>query len=154
MSCWLVACASLPIPGQPSVKSTAQEFLAVYAARNDFEALMDYYADEAQLEDLIFGHLAENKAQISAFLNWNDGKFSLPDGPPALRTTNLNVDGNTVVAQGHFTPFYYDGNSHGPWKFVIILEFNGAGKIIKQTDWINYTPRNKFLGGENRNLDL
>lgn len=31
------------------------------------------------------------------------------------------------------------------------LDFDEHGKIIKHTDWINYTPREKFLGRKNLN---
>jgi hypothetical protein len=56
-----------------------------------------------------------------------------------------------VVAQGYFKPFSYDGKSFGPWRFVIILEFNDDGKIVREIDWINYTPRENFLGGKDIN---
>ena len=53
-----------------------------------------------------------------------------------------------------FHEFSYDGSKLGPWLFVIIQEFNSDNKIIKQTDWINYTPRDNFLGGKNMNDSL
>jgi hypothetical protein len=75
----------------------------------------------------------------------------LPSGPPALEVTALTAQGSRVVAQGYFKPFSYDGKFFGPWRFVIILEFNDDGKIVREIDWINYTPRENFLGGKDIN---
>jgi hypothetical protein len=151
----LAACSSisvkLPSIGADKPVEIAEDFFEVYRERQDFEALMGFYAEEAQLEDLIYGHFAEDKASIRAFLNWNDNKFELPNGPPALEVTSLTAQSSRVVAQGYFKPFSYDGKSFGPWRFVIILEFNDDGKIVREIDWINYTPRENFLGGKDIN---
>ncbi len=141
----------LPNLGAEKPIEIAERFFAVYAQRQDFDALMAFYAEEAQLEDLIYGHFAQDKTAIRAFLNWEDDKFSLANGPPALEVTALTSDGSRVVAQGYFKPFKYGDNLFGPWRFVIILEFNDEGQIVREIDWINYTPREKFLGGKDIN---
>ena len=59
-----------------------------------------------------------------------------------------------MVSQGYFHQFSFNGQILGPWLFVITQDFDKNNKIIKQTDWINYTPRKKFLGGINMNKHL
>ncbi len=150
----LSACNSMPIKlpslGEQPIE-IAQRFFEVYAERQDFEALMDFYDDAAVLEDMIYGHYAHNKADIRAFLNWSDPKFYLAEGRPALEISSMTAQGSRVVAQGAFQPFSYDQKPHGPWRFVIILEFNEQGKIRREIDWINYTPKESFLGGVDMN---
>lgn len=151
----LAACSGLPKSLNPNSNTDplerAQAFFDVYIERQDFARLMDFYAEEARLEDLIFGHVAENKAQITEFLNWNDGKFSIAEDQPVLVLESLIAHDDTVVAEGYFTPFQYNQQSFGPWRFVTLLRFDNQGLITKHTDWINYTPREKFLSGENLN---
>ena len=150
----LSACSSLPKIGGEKPIDRARQFFEVYQQRSDFEALMSFYAEDAQFEDLIYGHFAGNKSAIRSFLNWNDGKFSLAPGRLALKVDSLIEQDNLVVARGHFSEFSYNNQSFGPWRFVILLEFNDSGYIVRETDWINYTPRNKFLNGEDLNNRL
>ena len=142
--------AALPSEGAP-ISEVAERYFAVYAEREDFDALMSFYADHAVLEDMIYGHLAQDKASIREFLDWSLGDFSVVDGKPALEVRELVIDGNTAVARGFFNRFVFQGREMGPWRFVIWLAFNEDGKIVRHTDWINYTPRKEFLGGENLN---
>ena len=146
----LMACSTLP--GRTAKPlAQAELFFDVYAERTDFERFMAFYADDAILEDLIYGHIAQGKSEIRAFLNWNDGKFALSNGATAMRVNKLHADGRYVYAQGVFNAFSYSGKPHGPWRFLIALEFNREGQIIRHIDWINYTPRESFLGGKNLN---
>ncbi|MEM7586912.1 MAG: hypothetical protein AAF560_26210, partial [Acidobacteriota bacterium] len=50
------------------------------------------------------------------------------------------AEGRTAVARGYFTAFTFDGQPLGPWRFMIALEFSGAGLIQRQEDFINYPP--------------
>ena len=150
----LPALAPAPAPTskvEALVTERATEYFQVYAERKDFNRLMSFYADEASLQDLIFGYIADDKKAIEAFFNWNDGFFELPVGQPALVLNALTVQGQRAVAQGHFTPFTYKGRDLGPWWFVTILDFNPDGLIVRHSDWINYTPRELFLEGDNLN---
>ncbi|MBY6187301.1 nuclear transport factor 2 family protein [Marinobacter hydrocarbonoclasticus] len=139
------------VPVQPTPDERAMDYFDVYAERQDFARLMSFYADEAVLEDMVYGHYAEGKSEIRSFLDWSRGAFRVVGGGPALSLSSLVSDGNTVVAEGHFRAFEFEGEPLGPWRFVIWLEFDDAGQITRQTDWINYTPRRNYLGGENRN---
>lgn len=149
---FIIGCAATQ--KQPDTRALAQQYFAIYAERQDFEALMAMYDDKAVLEDMIYGFYAKDKSVIRAFFNWHDGHFELPSGPPALVVEKQAFDGTLVITEGHFTRFKYKGKAMGPWRFVIWLEFNEQGKIIRQVDWINYTPRKDFLGGKNMNKEL
>ena len=134
-----------------NIRKIAEEYFTVYAERKNYEALMSFYSDEMTLEDMIFGFHAPNKGVFRDFFDWNRGGFSVIDDKPALVITGQVTDGNSVVTRGYFNSFIYEGVEHGPWRFVTWLDFDEFGKIVKHTDWINYTPREKFLGGENLN---
>ena len=75
-------------------------------------------------------------------------------GKPVLTISKQVIDGRNVITEGYFNQFKYNGQVLGPWLFVIVHQFNDKNKIIKQTDWINYTPRKQFLGGKNMNQGL
>ncbi|MBY6095776.1 nuclear transport factor 2 family protein [Ferrimonas balearica] len=139
------------VPVTPTPMEQADDFFAVYAERKDFEALMAFYAEDAVLEDMVYGHIAEGREAIRRTLDWSRGEFRVLDGGPALTLTETVEDGSVVVVNGYFRPFEFGGDALGPWRFTIWLEFNDSGAIQRQTDWINYTPRQRYLGGENRN---
>jgi len=130
------------------------EYFSVYSQRTDFERLMSFYDNNAQFEDVIYGNSLKNKEEIKGFLAWDRGEFKILSGDRALTVTKQIFEKKTVVTQGFFLEFSYDGQVLGPWLFVIVQEFNSQNKIIKQTDWINYTPRKNFLGGKNMNNEL
>jgi hypothetical protein len=138
----------------PSIEQVAQEYFETYAERSNFDQFMVFYDDAAELRDIVYGNYLPNKMAIQGFLDWNRGTFKPITGDKILTITQQVREANTVVTQGYFHAFEYDGALLGPWLFSITLEFNDAGKIIKQTDWINYTPRDQFLGGENMNSKL
>ena len=136
------------------LSQTVDEYFRVYSQRNDFESLMSFYSNEAHFEDIIYGNHLKNKAEIRNFLAWDKGEFKVLEGENTLTITSQVVGETTAVTEGFFNEFSYDGQKLGPWLFVIVHEFNTHNKIIKQTDWINYTPRTNFLGGKNMNDEL
>jgi hypothetical protein len=131
-----------------------EDYFTVYSQRDDFNLLMSFYDENAQFEDIIYGNSFKTKTEIREFLAWDKGEFTALLGERILTVTKQIQDGNTVVTQGFFHEFIYDGEKMGPWLFIIDQEFNSQNKIIKQTDWINYTPRENFLGGKNMNDEL
>ena len=131
-----------------------ESFFNVYSQRNDFERLISFYDNNAQFEDIIYGASFKSKAEIKGFLAWDKGEFQLLSGERILTVTKQVLDKNIAVTEGFFHEFSYDGQKLGPWLFVIVQEFNTQNKIIKQTDWINYTPRENFLDGKNMNHKL
>ena len=110
------------------LQNVVDEYQPVYSERTDFERFMALYDDQAQLEVLA--------------------------GKPVLTISKHVIDGRNVITEGYFNQFKYKGQVLGPWLFVIVHQFNDKNKIIKQTDWINYTPRKQFLGGKNMNQGL
>lgn len=134
-----------------NIGKIVEDYFTVYAERKDYEALMSFYSDVMVLEDMIFGFHAPNKEVFRDFFDWNKGGFSVIGNKPALVITDQVIDENSVVTRGYFNAFIYEEVEYGPWRFVTWLDFDEHGKIIKHTDWINYTPREKFLGGENLN---
>lgn len=135
---------------QVNLAQVANAFFAIYAKRQDTTSLLSFYADEAEIQDLVYGELVKGKPAITHFYDWHSGNVKLLEND-ALKVTNQITQGNVVVTRGYFTPFLYYDQPQGPWRFVIWLEFNQEGKIVKQYDWINYTPKETFIGGENLN---
>jgi hypothetical protein len=131
-----------------------EDYFSVYSQRSDFNRLISFYDNNAQFEDIVYGNILKNKEEIKEFLAWNKGDFKALSGEKILTVTKQVIKGNTAVSQGFFHEFSYNGQKFGPWLFVIVQEFNYQHKIIKQTDWINYTPRKNFLGGKNMNDEL
>ena len=149
--CYLILLAGCTHNSQVNIKPVVKDYFTVYAQRQDFDKLLSFYDEKAQLEDLVYGHHAKSKTDIEQFFAWNDGKFALVKPGPALVIQKQVFEGNKVATEGYFTEFTYDGQQMGPWRFLIWLEFNSSGKIIRHVDWINYTPKENFIGGQNLN---
>lgn len=132
-------------------QSVARDYFDVYAERMDFEKLMSFFADNAELVDMVYGHRADGAAEIAAFLDWSRGSFRVVDGKQALVVDRQVAQGNQVVTHGVFRTFEFNGETLGPWAFTIWLTFSPEGKILREEDWINYTPRENYLGGVNMN---
>lgn len=137
-----------------ALSEVVNDYFSVYSQRNDFERFMSFYDNNAQFEDIIYGNSLKNKKEIKSFLAWDRGEFKILSGERILTITKQVFGSETVVTQGFFHEFSYDGQLLGPWLFIIVQEFNSQNKIIKQTDWINYTPRKDFLNGKNMNNEL
>ncbi len=150
---FVTACTTVT-PQHKTLKQVVDDYFDVYAQRSDFDQFMTFYAEEAELIDIVYGNHLQSKNAINEFLDWNRGEFRLVSGQKILTVTQQTIEANTVVTQGYFHSFEYDGAMLGPWLFNITLEFDNAHKIVKQTDWINYTPRAEFLGGNNMNDKL
>lgn len=148
----LTGCASLM--KNHGLAQVVQAYFDTYAKRESFNEFMTFYDDGVQFEDIIYGNHFETKAEVKQFLDWNRGEFKALSGRRILTITKQVIEGNSVITQGFFHEFSYDGQKLGPWLFIIAHEFNSLGKIVKQTDWINYTPRKGFLGGNNMNKAL
>ncbi len=133
------------------LSQVVKEYFDTYSQRDDFDKFMTYYADNAHFKDIIYGNSLNGKAEIRNFLDWNKGDFKTLKGAKILTVTRHTFAKNTVITEGFFHLFSYDGQKLGPWLFVITLELDSDYKIIQQTDWINYTPRSNFLGGKNMN---
>ncbi|KAA3637617.1 MAG: nuclear transport factor 2 family protein, partial [Bacteroidetes bacterium] len=131
---FLLACN--PAEG-PNVQNITSQYFQTYAERADFDKFLDFYADTLILEDMMMGERIEGKESLARFFDWENQLFSLKDSV-ALVVTDQIVEGHKSVTRGYFTPFTWAGTDVEPMHFTIILEFNDAGKIIKQTDWINY----------------
>jgi len=127
------------------------DYFDTYDKRIDFEHLMSFYDDTATLQDIIYGNDIKGKKQIKKFLAWDQGEFSTFSQNGVLTITDQAIDNNIVITRGYFHAFTFNKQKLGPWRFVMIHEFNDEQKIIKQTDWINYTPRANFLGGKDMN---
>ena len=130
------------------------DYFDIYSKRDDFNKFMTYFADNAKFKDVIYGNSFNSKVEIRNFLDWEKGEFKILNGNKTLTVTRHTFGENTAITEGFFHTFNYDGQKLGPWLFVITQEFDSNNKITQQTDWINYTPRNNFLGGINMNDGL
>ncbi len=133
------------------VSAQAVGYFEVYKQRKNFEQFISFYSEDAVVEDLVYGHIAVGKEQIAAFFDWNKGDFSAAEKGDILQIEAQLVSDLEVVTKGTFKRFTYFGEELGPWRFVIYQRFNSQGKIEAQEDWINYTPKSKYLSGQNLN---
>lgn len=130
----------------PNYQQLATDLFQTYKQRQDFKAFLNFYADDMAFEDVFYQVNLHSKKDFADFYDWNKGKFERLNNPHILRVDSLVTDKAQVVARGEFLQFRYNGKEMGPWRFVIWLEFNQHGKVIKQIDWINYSQKNKTKG--------
>ncbi|WP_440905507.1 hypothetical protein ACMZOO_04055 [Catenovulum sp. SX2] len=135
-------------------KKIVSEFMTAYALHEDFDYFMSFYAENAQVEDVIRGKKVKGKKQIRELFNWHDPKLSLGNSVSAVVVEQITVFENSAVVTGFFMPFVYDGLKFGPWKMTMLLTLNENGKIVEQTDWINYTPKVLFSNDPDSNLTI
>ena len=149
----LLGCSSLNDSSKVT-SLTMQSYFETYRQRSDFNGFMDFYADDVVVQDIVYGNELAGKSEVKAFFDWNRGQFELLDGKDILTITRQTLESQTVVTEGYFHRFRFNDQTLGPWRFVMIHELDDDSKIIKQVDWINYTPRENFLGGLDMNKGL
>lgn len=115
----------------------ARAFFETYEERSDSDKFMSYFAEDVVLEDIMNGDKIEGKVALKKFFDWDNPNYSKAR-EKALIVEDLIVQGNKAMARGVFTGFKWQGYAFDPMHFSIILEFNDAGKIVKEIDWINY----------------
>ncbi|CAH9049606.1 hypothetical protein PSECIP111951_00357 [Pseudoalteromonas holothuriae] len=140
-------------PQAMPLATVVAQYIEVFQKRQDFERLLTFYAPNAQLEDMIYGHVAADKKAIAKFYDWPNNKVEVLEGKALFCVSQKIIDTQqrVVIFTGQFHRFSYSGMELGPWRFLIKLQFNEQGKIIYQQDWINYTPRT--LIDESKNLN-
>ena len=139
----LTSCSAMTASGllSTSFEQRAKDYFTVYAARQDFDRFMAFYADNASVNDVVYGFTAQGKTNISAFFDWHRGQFSTALPGPILHVTRQVVAGDQVITEGQFHQFKYNGQTLGPWEFVIWQQYSAKGLILQQQDWINYSPK-------------
>ncbi|MEM9329582.1 MAG: nuclear transport factor 2 family protein [Bacteroidota bacterium] len=130
-----------------STLERTENLYRVYAERSDFERFLDFYADEMVLEDPILGQRIVGREAFRDFFDWPNPSFRKLQ-EEALIVDKIMVDGRESVVIGHFTPFQWAESTIESMHFTTLLVFDQQGKIIKQTDWINYP--NNLLNYETR----
>lgn len=122
------------------IHQRAQNWLAIYAGRSDWEALLDCYTDDMQFVDQRLRMELDGKQAFAEFYDWPDERFRLADPEkPALVVHQLVVEGRSAAVRGRFLPFYWgEAFFEASEEFVFWLEFDEQGKIIMQRDYIPY----------------
>ena len=122
------------------IRERAQSWLAIYAERSDWEALLDCYAEDMKFEDQRVRMELDGKQAFADFYDWPDERFRLADPEkPALVVHQLVVEGRSAVVRGRFLPFYWGEELFDVSDdFVFWLEFDEQGKIVFQRDYIPY----------------
>jgi ketosteroid isomerase-like protein len=130
-----------PAPLAPAPESGTRQRVEAYfeicAERKDSAAFLDFFAEDAVVEDIVNGDLVEGQEAIGQFFNWSNPHVERLESR-ALVVRSLVVEGNEAVAHGYFTRFRYDGRELGPWRFVIWLVLDPEGRILRRTDFIHY----------------
>lgn len=135
----LLLALSFNAVAKPNYEVIANAFFQTYKERTQFDKFLTFYADDMIFEDVFYRVKLKNKEQFSEFYDWHKGDFDRLANQHILRLDNVVVEHEQIVARGEFLRFSYNGKEMGPWPFVIWLEFDEHGKIIKQQDWINYS---------------
>lgn len=122
------------------VEARAKAYFDTYAMREDWQTFLDFYDETLYFEDLQFRLVCTNLDSFKRFYNWQNPAFKkVDDKKPILKLDQLLVNDSTAIGIGYFDSFYWQNDYvPGPWEFAITLTFNYKGKIIKQTDFINY----------------
>ncbi len=138
----------------PSLEQTVNRYIEVFKQRTDFDKFLSFYDEQAQLEDMVYGHYAANRAGIEKFYAWPQSRVTVLDNKPLFTVEQKIIDQQQRVAivSGQFHRFDFGGKTLGPWRFLIKLQFNERGLITYQQDWINYTPKTMVSNGENLNI--
>jgi len=141
--------------GKAKVDALAKAYFKTYAERNDWRAFLDFYDEALYFEDLQFRLVCANLDSFKRFYDWPNPAFKkIDDEKPILKLEQLLVNDSTAVGIGFFDSFYWQNQYiPGPWEFSIKLVFNSEGKIIRQTDFINY-PLAFLCGNEKLNKDI
>ncbi|MCC2615315.1 nuclear transport factor 2 family protein [Aestuariibacter halophilus] len=133
-----------------TIANAAQQYFEQYKNRDNLDAFIAHYAEDALLEDMVYGQRIQGRQALRNFYRWDDGSVRLLKDKTLVIEQQI-VDGNTVITRGTFLPFQYHDQRLGPWRFVIWQSYNHQGLIVHQMDWINYTPKEMFLGGDDLN---
>ncbi|TMP29344.1 hypothetical protein CWB99_09100 [Pseudoalteromonas rubra] len=91
-------------------------YIATYQARQDFEHFLSYYADDVQLEDMIYGFAVKDKQALAEFFNWSAGNVEILDGEQTftLDEVIVNEQQRRAVIRGTYVRFMYEGRELGP----------------------------------------
>ncbi|WP_281986965.1 nuclear transport factor 2 family protein [Aquimarina aggregata] len=115
----------------------AKEYYNSYA-KKDLDKWIGFYNENSEIHDITTGIVMKNRDSI------------LPMVTPAFNGTipfykdikwnisHIVADGNKVSVKGSISNAYYKGKILPQWDFISLIEFNNAGKIIKQFDFVNY----------------
>jgi len=142
----LLLCHSSGYAAEANIEEVASEYFAIYASRKDFNKFMDFYEEQSVLKDVIYDVEVIGRSAIRNFFDWERGEFKTATAGPILSINNQIISGKTVISTGVFETFYFNGEKLGPWEFVIWQEYNEVGKIVSQSDWINYSPKKILIG--------
>lgn len=124
---------------KPSIKDIVTRYYSVYAQRADFDTFIDFYANDAVLTDVIQHITIEGKPALIQFFDWNNPAFKKQAKVALIiHEQIISAKNNQIVTSGEFTPFLWQGKPYPAMQFTTILTLNTQGKIIKQTDWIDY----------------
>ncbi|MEC4090409.1 nuclear transport factor 2 family protein [Pseudoalteromonas rubra] len=136
-----------------ALRQVLNDYIATYQARQDFALFLSFYADDVQLEDMIYGFAVKDKQALAEFFNWSAGNVKILDGKQTYTLSEVILDEQQrrAVIRGTYVRFEYEGREMGPWRFTTVLHFNPDNKIAYQQDWINYRPRSLTDGGSNLN---
>lgn len=113
------------------------EYYHVYNNRQDFKQFLDFYDENIVLEDIVNGDRIVGKQNLKDFFDWTNPNFINLEKNSLVIVEKL-FDGNKSVVKGYFTKFKWGDSEFEAMHFTTILVLNESGKIIRQTDWINY----------------
>lgn len=125
----------------------AQDFFSIYSSGKDMSSLQNFYAENAEWEDIILGEIQPAKKIV-----FNNEYFSYVrdtvNYPNILQIDEFISKDSVIIVNGSFNPAYYknintqDSIFLDKAEFSICLYFNKDHKIVKQKNWIQYSLEN------------
>ncbi len=123
----------------PGLRTAVEHYIEVYAARRDMHAFVSLFRPEGVLKDIMLGQRFEGRQAIADFYDWDAPGFSLVDPTgPVIDVASVAYAGDVATLRGAFSAFSWQGTAYPRTPFVIRLQFDAAGQIVLQEDWIAY----------------
>ena len=109
-----ISCQHKPVSEESSrshfIQSTAEDYFATYAEREDWEKLCSFYREDVQFEDVMLQLHLDSLWKFKRFYNWPDTGFAkLYPEQKHLVIETLTVNDSMAIARGYINPFYWYG---------------------------------------------
>lgn len=119
-------------------KKTAELYFDLFSKRKELDKILSFYSDTFQYENINFETgTGDPKFLFEEGYGWRDPAMKY-DTPESIQIEELLTNDYSIVAKGRTLDYQYNGKKVAGNRFVIWLDLDQEGKIIKQTDWFDY----------------
>lgn len=119
-------------------QKTAELYFDVLSKRKELDKILSFYGDEFQYENVSFESVTNNpQFLIGEIYGWRDQGIQYAT-PESMQIDEILTGEFSIVAKGRTLDYTYNGLKVEGSRFVIWLDLDQNGKIIRQTDWFDY----------------